>query len=48
MPARANTPSRFLIGRVSRPHGITGELKIQLEKEYADAHFHRRPGRGVF
>ncbi len=37
MPARASAPSRFLIGRVSRPHGITGELKIQLEPEYEGA-----------
>lgn len=29
--------SRIEIGRVSRPHGIIGEVKVQLVKEYADA-----------
>jgi 16S rRNA processing protein RimM len=34
----SNSPTQLLvIGRVSRPHGIAGELKVQLGPEYAGA-----------
>jgi 16S rRNA processing protein RimM len=28
--------TRITIGRISRPHGIVGEVKVQLEPEYVD------------
>jgi 16S rRNA processing protein RimM len=31
------TPSRITIGRITRPHGILGEVKVQLQPEYQSA-----------